>query len=58
MSSRLMKFVPSFKVFACKYGNSDLVYDGILTIVIIGRIFFVSNDENTAYDKIRLVIAF
>jgi hypothetical protein len=51
-----MRFVPSFKVFACKHGNADLVYDVLLSFVIMGRIFLVSNDENTDYDQIRAVI--
>lgn len=53
-----MKFIPSFKVFACKYGNSDLLYDTFLSIVIFGRIFFVNineiNSEET-YETIRWI---
>ena len=51
-----MKFVPSFKVFACKYGNADLVYDALLTIVMIGRIFLITNGEDTSYDQVRYVV--
>lgn len=58
VSGRLMKFIPSFKVFACKYGNSDLLYDIFLSIVIFGRIFFVNineiNSEET-YETIRWI---
>lgn len=56
MSSRLMKFVPSFKVFGCKHGDSDIVYDCLLTIVILGRIFIVRSDEETEYNNIRIMI--
>lgn len=58
MSSRLMKFIPSFKVFACKYGNSDLIYDAFLSIIIFGRVFFINIDQDNsheAYETIRWV---
>lgn len=59
MSSRLMKFIPSVKVFACKYGNSDLIYDVLLSLVIFGRIFFViihPENSHDTYETMRWII--
>ena len=57
LSNQLMSFVPSFKVFASKFGNSDLVYDLILMVVLItktiGLIRFKAN-----YSAIRLIFLF
>lgn len=57
MANKLMRFLPSYKVFACKYGNSDLVLDLILIIIAVTKtISFIIFREN--YQMIRLVFPF
>lgn len=57
MANRLMKFVPSYKVFACKYGNSDLVYDFVLIVILITKTlaYIYLKDK---YDLIRAIFVF
>ena len=54
ISNKLMGFVPSYKVFACKFGNADLLYDVILIFILFTKtmsfIFFRKN-----YLVIRLI---
>lgn len=57
MANKLMKFIPSYKVFACKYGNSDLVYDFILILILVTKtLAFIYFKEN--YDVIRIIFVF
>jgi hypothetical protein len=54
ISNRLMKFLPSWKVFACKFGNSDLLYDVILMVILITKTLgFIYFKED--YTVIRVI---
>lgn len=54
MSSRLMKFNPSPKIYSCKYGNSDLVIDIVLCMILINKTLITVYLQDD-YDKIRVV---
>lgn len=50
ISSRLMKFTPSPDIFSCKYNNSDLILDMVISIILVFRtliIVFFENDYQT-----------
>ena len=58
-SNQLMGFIPSYKVFASKFGNADLLYDIILMIILVTKtLSFIYLRENYTMIRIIFVIYF
>ena len=54
ISNKLIGFVPSYKVFASKFGNADLLYDVILMIILVTKtLSFIYLRDN--YTMIRVI---
>ena len=54
VSNKLIGFVPSYKVFASKFGNADLLYDVILMVILVTKtLSFIYFREN--YSMIRTI---